>query len=568
MPKTYLSLDIGKNQTQAWLFAQREGTWTVHGTASVPTQIAGDGDQLRKSIQTLLSKIQQSTEVRLLDDRGQITNTRRLEGAPAAIGMSLSAGKPIRTALIGLSEAYSIAPLRRLVGLFNCEVVLEVNLQNDLNATTQLERLLTSDVELYVIGGGANGGAQKSLKAAIENLRLVYHLIPRTIRPQIVYCGNQELAEYAQNEIEAGLDLHLSSNIQTNPGQEDPTLVWKAMLKAFERLRLQQIPGLAEIVSDLHTRVIPSDFSAGRMVRFLERSSENGKGVLMLRIEADTVSVIAARDQRLNGVCRGVEVNDAVLQVARGLSSQLTDANSFATYIHNRILFPDYTPATLEDLSIEHAWARVRIREALSALQELDREFGYNPSLGLMRLYEPIILSGPEMSLALPHQGLMLALDGILPHGITTILQDEQQLLVALGSLAPHDPLLPIQVMDEEVFTNLATVVTVNAIPSQGQKVLQIEVNEGEQMPRLFHKIQMGDLKRIETIPNGKTELYLAPEDESDVGMGLPGLGGWVTVLDSKVGVVVDARGRPLNLPVDETARAETLHNWLWELGG
>jgi len=542
VPKTYLSLDIGKSQTQAWLFAQRDGTWAVQGTASVPTAIEGDGTFLRKSIQALLSKIQQSAEVRLLDDRGQITNTRRLEGAPAAIGLSLSAGKPIRAALIGLSESYSIEPLRRLVSLFNCEVVLEVNLQENLNATTQLERLLASDVELYVIGGGANGGAQKALKAAIENLRLVYHLIPRTIRPQIVYCGNQELAEYARSEIEAGLDMHLASNIQTNPGQEDQSLAWKAVLAAFERLRLQQIPGLADIVSDLHARIIPSDFSVGRMVRFLERSSENGKGVLMLRVEADSVSVIAARDQRLNGVCRHVEVNDSVLEVARGLSSQLIDMSSFATYIYNRTLFPDYTPATLEDLSIEHAWARVRIREALSALQELDPEFGYNPSLGLMRAYEPIILSGPEMSLALPHQGLMLALDGILPHGITTILQDEQQLLVALGSLAPYEPLLPVQVMDEEVFANVGTVVTVNTLASEGQKVLQIEVNEGEHMPRLFHKIQMGDLKRIETVPNGKTELYLAPEDESDVGMGLPGLGGWVTVLDSKVGVVVDAR--------------------------
>ena len=185
-----------------------------------------------------------------------------------------------------------------------------------------------------------------------------------------------------------------------------------------------------------------------------------------------------------------------------------------------------------------------------------------------MRAYEPIILSGSEMQLALPHQGLMLALDGILPHGITTVLQDEKQLLTALGSLAPHDPLLPVQVMDAEVFTNLATIINVDAPASEGRKILQIEVNEGEQTPRLFHKIQTGDLKRIETLANNKTELYLAPHDESDVGMGLPGLGGWVTVLESKVGVVVDARGRPLNLPVDETARAEMLHNWLWELGG
>jgi len=568
VPKTCLSIDIGKNQTQAWLFALKEGMWAVEANSSVPTVIEGDGSQFRKSIQTLLSQIEQSNDVSLLDDRGQITDIQRLEGAPAFVGMSLAAGKPIRAALIGLSEAYSIAPLRRLVSLFNCEVVLEVNLQDNLNASAQLERLLTSDIELYVISGGVNGGAQKTLKAAIENLRLVYHLIPRTVRPQIVYCGNQDLAEYAQSEIEAGLDMHLASNIQTNPGQEDPTLVWKAMLAAFERLQFQQIPGLADIVNDLHTRVIPSDFSAGRMVRYLEQSSENGKGVLMLRVDSDSVSVIAARDQRLNGINHRLQVTDALLDTARGLSNQLTDVNSFATYIYNRTLFPDYTPATLEDLGIEQAWARVRIREALNALQKLDPHFGYNLSLGLMRAYEPIILSGSEMHRSLPHQCLMIALDSILPHGITTILQDERQLLTALGNLAPYDPLLPVQVMDTEVFTNLATIITVDTLAAEGQKVLQIEVDEGEQTPRLFHKIQMGDLKRIETLLNGKTELYLAPEDESDVGMGIPGLGGWVGVMNSKVGVVVDARGRPLKLPVDEIARAEALRNWLWELGG
>ena len=568
MPKTCLSLDIGKIQTQAWLFAQKEGTWTVQGTGSVPTVIDDDGAQFRKSIQTLLSQVEQSHEVRLLDDRGQLTNIRRLDGAPEYIGLTLSTGKPIRTAIIGLSEAYSIAPLRRLVSLFNCEVVLAVNLQDNVNATTQLDRLLTSDVELFVIGGGTNSGAQITLKSVIDNLRLVYHLIPRAVRPQIVYCGNQELAEYAQSEIDAGLDMHLASNIQTNPGEEDPTLVWKAMLKAFERLRLQQIPGLAEVVSNLRTHVIPGDFSAGRMVRFLEHSSENGKGVLLLRVDKDSVSVIAARDQKLSGISHRIQANEAILEAARALSSQLIDSNSFATYVYNRTLFPEYIPATLEDMSIEHAWARIRIREALDALQKLDPDFGYNPRLGLMQAYEPIIITGSDMQLALPHQGLMIVLDGILPHGITTVLQDEQQLLTVLGCLAPFEPLLPVQVMDNEVFTNLATVVSVDTPATEGQKVLQIEVNEGEQMPRLYHKILAGDLKRIETLANSKTELYLAPQDESDVGMGVPGLGGWITVLDSKVGVVVDARGRPLILPANETERAKILHNWLWELGG
>ena len=549
MHKTYLSLDIGKSQTQAFLFAENEGSWVMQGNSCIPTVIDGDGTEFRQSVQQVLRRLEQSHAVRLLNDRGQLTDIRYLSGAPAAVGLSLSAGKPIRTALIGLSEPYSIAPLRRLVGLFNCEVVLEVNLQDNLNATAQLERLLASDIELYVISGGMNGGAQKELKAAIENLRLVYHLIPRTIRPQIVYCGNQELAEYAQNEIEAGLDMHVAGNIQTALGKEDPSLVWKAMLAAFERLRVQQIPGLADVVNDLHASVIPSDFAAGRMVRFLESADDNGKGVLLLRLDADTVSVIAAHSQRLSGISYSPQVTESMLEAARGFSSQVIDANSFATYVHNRSLFPEYTPATLEDLCIEQAWARARVCEALAMLQRTDPEFGYNPSLGLLQSYEPIILCGSESRLASLHQGLMIALDSILPHGITTILQDANHLLPALGSIAPLEPLLPVQVMDGTVFANLATVITVDTPAATGQNVLQVEVDEGADMPRQNHKIKMGELKRIETLTSGRTELYLAPEDESDVGMGMPGLGCRVVETVTNVWLVIYARGRPLSLP-------------------
>jgi hypothetical protein len=31
---------------------------------------------------------------------------------------------------------------------------------------------------------------------------------------------------------------------------------------------------------------------------------------------------------------------------------------------------------------------------------------------------------------------------------------------------------------------------------------------------------------------------------------------------------VIDARGRPLELPGDAEQRSQTIYNWLWELGG
>jgi len=74
-------------------------------------------------------------------------------------------------------------------------------------------------------------------------------------------------------------------------------------------------------------------------------------------------------------------------------------------------------------------------------------------------------------------------------------------------------------------------------------------------------------LKRFETVPGNDLRVYLSPEPESDVGMGLRGLGGWLNASPSYLGLIVDARGRPFFMPVDDQARREVRRDWLWNLG-
>ena len=48
----------------------------------------------------------------------------------------------------------------------------------------------------------------------------------------------------------------------------------------------------------------------------------------------------------------------------------------------------------------------------------------------------------------------------------------------------------------------------------------------------------------------------------TDIGLG-PGKGGWVRrVVGGKFGLIVDARGRPLQIPNDEDARISRLKDW------
>jgi hypothetical protein len=97
--------------------------------------------------------------------------------------------------------------------------------------------------------------------------------------------------------------------------------------------------------------------------------------------------------------------------------------------------------------------------------------------------------------------------------------------------------------------------------------LLTLEVDRGD-AGREQLEVRAGELRRIELPPAQRTRIYLSPNASTDVGMGLPGLGGWVTVPTSSVGVVIDGRGRPLVLPEEAEQRSQTIYNWLWQLGG
>ncbi len=70
-------------------------------------------------------------------------------------------------------------------------------------------------------------------------------------------------------------------------------------------------------------------------------------------------------------------------------------------------------------------------------------------------------------------------------------------------------------------------------------------------------------------VPNGqRARIHLDPLAHTDVGMNRSGRGGAVNVVGGVLGVVIDARGRPLVLPPDDARRQDMIKKWLWRLGG
>jgi len=143
---------------------------------------------------------------------------------------------------------------------------------------------------------------------------------------------------------------------------------------------------------------------------------------------------------------------------------------------------------------------------------------------------------------------------------------DQNNLLPLLGAAAERNHYLPVQVVDSGAFIGLGTIISVNASANYGDQVLRAKLtyNDGTET-RV--DVKLGGLE-ILPLPNGQSaRLSLQPLNRADAGLGA-GRSGTVPVTGGALGVVIDARGRPLQLPSDPVRRRELIKKWYYTVGG
>ncbi len=244
------------------------------------------------------------------------------------------------------------------------------------------------------------------------------------------------------------------------------------------------------------------------------------------------------------------------------------DEDEAQTYLWNRLSHPAAVPITAEENAIEHALGHYRLHWAAQHLAACYPQAALDPEGGLTAHFEPIIASG-ELLTAAPSLGksLLTVLDGIQPSGVTTIVLDKFKILPLLGAVAPSLPVLPVHLLETDVFQNLGTVIVPRSPAPAGELILTVEVQK-DGGNNFDVEITQASLKRVVIQVNEPAVLILKPERLTDVGFGGPGVGGRLKVTGGALGLVIDARGRPIQLPEDDEARIALIQRWQWILGG
>ncbi|HET6594891.1 MAG TPA: glutamate mutase L [Anaerolineales bacterium] len=577
--ESILAIDVGATVTRAVLFDVVEGQYRFVASGQAPSTAESPFKDIGLGVREAITNLQNVTGARLL---GEHDNNLIAPAQPDGTGVdavvgTISAGPAVKTVVAGLLSDVSVQSARRLAESTYSRIVDTLDLSDHRRPDQQMDSIVRSRPDLVVLTGGTDGGASRSIQKMLEAVGLACYLMPLEKRPMILYAGNQKLADDVK-ELLGGHAGKVEVSYNARPSLEtedlDPGRYELALL--MTKLRQRQIKGVDELNLWTAGNLLPTAYARGRMIRFLSKLYESTRGLLCVNVGASATSVAAGfagelalgvypqygLGENLAGLLQQTDIED----IMRWLQLDVS-VNMLREYMFQKSLYPASIPATKEEVAISQALARQALYLAVRTLQKdfpphaRPTQKGVMPPLDLIFGGGGVISEGTSLG-----QSLLLLLDAIQPVGIMPILLDQNNLLPLLGVAASRSHYLPVQVIESGAFIGLGTVVSVIASANYGDQVVRARLSYTDGTEARA-EVKFGGLE-ILPLPNGQTaRLSLQPFHRADAGLG-PGKSGTVTVTGGALGVVIDARGRPLQIPNDPVRRRELMKRWSYAVGG
>jgi hypothetical protein len=207
------------------------------------------------------------------------------------------------------------------------------------------------------------------------------------------------------------------------------------------------------------------------------------------------------------------------------------DAPALLDRVYNRARWPDAVAASPLALSIEMALAREAIAQLLRDAQRAGID------VAAFRAAAAIVVTGSLASLPRPSQTVLAVIDALAPTGTQIVAREERDALVAAGAIASR--------ATADVSTTTRELALVATLWPRKPTSIDVIDENGTTSER----VARGSLLLMPT--SGAVELRTSG-----------GSSGRSTARSLDVGVVIDARGRPLEIPSLDAERLPTLARW------
>jgi hypothetical protein len=575
---TLLAIDVGTVNTRASLFDVVDGRYRLIATGRAPSTAGSPLFDVSEGVRMAIERVQVITGRQLVDESDLLIMPVTGQGSGVDMFVATgSAGPKVRTVILGLMPGVSTQSALRLADSTYLEAVETIHLLDTRREEEKIDAILSCHPDLILIAGGTDGGAQDSVLKLIELASIAVSQVPASARPRIIYAANRGLAATVADRFDDRFDLAQAPNVRPSLEIEDLGHARLALGEAISEARARKIRGYEELEQWSGGRLMLTADAFGRVIRYLSRIYDPEKGVLGVDVGASHTMVAASFEGDLRmRVETGLGMGEPLPNLLRHVSladilrwmPREVKAGDLLNYIYNKSLAPGTIPTEEIDLDIELAIARELLRVALRAARTQWPSGKNLNSSWLLPAIEPVIASGAVLGRApKPGYAALALLDALQPTGITTLVLDPHGLSPSLGAAAAIVPMLTVHVLESGSYVSLGTVVSPVGKTRVGRKVLNLRLEYDQGAEDIAGEVRMGQLVVLPIRPGDNGKLTLRPERGFDVGFGGPGKAGALRVAGGVVGLIIDARGRPIEFSPDAERQREMNLKWLQDIG-
>ena len=578
--RSLVMVDCGTVFTKVALLGIVEGHYRLLARAQAPTTIAPPVADVTVGMRHALQTIERITGRVLLQD-GAIVVPQRDDGAGAdGVALATSVGGPLQVLATGPGRDALAGLLHRAIG----------GLFVQLDALPPAPRIETSPAEWQQIVTQIRGlhphavliigspfGAAHSQGTIEEAAGAVAMWLDTLREPMsatdtsaqqtlpVIFSGSANDAA----TVSTVLYGH-AATVQPVEALSPSTLtpLSRAVSALYESSVLRDLPAFGHLRALATTPPAATITALAGMVRYLAQHFQtNVVGVdpgasstALVGATAQGEFLPASHPHAGVGPGAGYILRAAGIQNVLRWMSRIVSEDELREYALTRMLRPHALPASVQELEFEHALAREAIQLALRA-----------PGSRLSGMHPIDVLLGTGGVLANvpdPAMAALLLLDALQPRGITSLVLDTAHLSNMVGSVAALDQAAAADIAAGDAVTlQLGTAISTTGAAAEGEPAVRV-VLEFADGRRHIEDVAPGTLARLPLLPGERAMLGLYPAPAVDVGLG-PGQHARASepVEGGAVGLIVDARGRPLILPATPAERAERMTQWRRALG-
>jgi uncharacterized protein (TIGR01319 family) len=584
--KVILATDCGSTTSKARFFKKIKNEYRFVASGEAPTTVEAPFEDVTMGVRNAVREVEELTGHKILAPNGIITPARsEKEGVDLYVTTS-SAGGGLQMMVGGVVKTMTAESAER-AALGAGAIVMDVMAIDDgRRPYEKIARIRHLRPDMILVAGGTDGGTVSHV-AEIAELIDAARPQPRLgteFRLPIVFAGNVSARACIQDILGKTFALKMVDNIRPVLELENTEPARQVIHELFMEHVMSHAPGYDKLMKWTPVPIMPTPAAEGKMFRTIaETYNANVIGVGLGGATTNVYSIYEGKFVRTVSANLGMSYSICnVLKEAetknimRWLPFNMEEEDLHDS-LYNKMIRPTTIPQTTQDLIVEHAVAREALRLGFAHHKLLARPLrGIQRARTIADIFEQKTfeetyidmlkvdwLSGTGGLLSrAPRraQSALMLIDGFQPEGVTKIAQDSVFMMPHLGVLSTVHPKAAIEIFEKDCLVRVGTCIAPRAVGKEGEELMHVtgKMPDGS---TLTEHVKFGSIKKIPLKEGEKAELEITPFRGADIGRGA-GKKRKVTVEGGVVGIILDARGRPIALPNDENERKRKLIEW------